>query len=277
MINIIAIILATLVPWAHAKSADKWDEKLSERAIKAWLLKHADLDDTTLGKPSNLGISGSSGPLRTLPARRAHLLAQRPIGGSRSVAAFQTRATRHDGDVWLEPATVQPFNRRQASLATALAGFVAAGVVPFPARADEGFAPGPETIKFRDDIVGSEKDEGVLGGDTVTVNYVLKFADTGAVIEEKKNFKFVANAGQVIPGFDLALVGDAGRTMARLKVGGKRTVLIPSFLGYGSRGRSCKVVAGGKICEVPPKSNLELTIELLKDQKDERVEKEERA
>jgi FKBP-type peptidyl-prolyl cis-trans isomerase FkpA len=52
-------------------------------------------------------------------------------------------------------------------------------------------------------------------------------------------------AGKVIAGFDQGVTG--------MKVGGKRTVLIPSALGYGAAG------AGG----IPPNSGLVFDIELL--------------
>eukprot|EP00746_Dinoflagellata_sp_MGD_P142810 gnl/MRDRNA2_/MRDRNA2_75731_c0_seq2.p1 gnl/MRDRNA2_/MRDRNA2_75731_c0~~gnl/MRDRNA2_/MRDRNA2_75731_c0_seq2.p1 ORF type:complete len:168 (+),score=40.98 gnl/MRDRNA2_/MRDRNA2_75731_c0_seq2:215-718(+) len=127
---------------------------------------------------------------------------------------------------------------------------------------DDGFGVGPEGIKFRDDI--AVKGESVIAGDTITVDYVIKLAETGAIVEKKKSFTFTALKGEVITGFDLAMVGDAGKTMPRMKEGGQRTVLLPAFLAYGRKGRGCKINKDGKVCEVPPNSVLELTINLSK-------------
>lgn len=66
-------------------------------------------------------------------------------------------------------------------------------------------------------------------GMIVTVNYVGQFAD-GKVfdssIERGTPFTFTLGAGQVIKGWDQGLVG--------MKVGGKRVLVVPPQLGYGS-------------------------------------------
>ena len=61
------------------------------------------------------------------------------------------------------------------------------------------------------------------------------------------SFKFKLGAGQVIKGWDQGVQG--------MKVGGKRTLIIPSSLGYGTRG------SGGAI---PPNATLVFDIELMK-------------
>jgi FKBP-type peptidyl-prolyl cis-trans isomerase FkpA len=63
----------------------------------------------------------------------------------------------------------------------------------------------------------------------------------------KAPIEFVVGATNIIPGFSQGVNG--------MKVGGKRTVIIPSSLGYGAAG------SGGAI---PPNSDLVFDLELVK-------------
>lgn len=65
-------------------------------------------------------------------------------------------------------------------------------------------------------------------------------------LDRGRPFSFPLGAGRVIRGWDEGVAG--------MKVGGTRTLYIPSSLGYGSRG------AGGAI---PPNANLIFDVELL--------------
>jgi FKBP-type peptidyl-prolyl cis-trans isomerase FkpA len=93
-------------------------------------------------------------------------------------------------------------------------------------------------------------------GKTVSVHYTGWLYDPKAADKHGKkfdssrdhgeSFSFRLGAGQVIRGWDQGVAG--------MKVGGTRTLVIPSELGYGSRG------SGGAI---PPNATLLFDVELL--------------
>ena len=79
----------------------------------------------------------------------------------------------------------------------------------------------------QDEVVGT----GAVAqaGDTISVDYTGKLED-GTVFDTsvgKTPYTFVLGTGAVIPGWDQGLVG--------MKVGGKRLLIIPPALGYGSQ------------------------------------------
>lgn len=90
-------------------------------------------------------------------------------------------------------------------------------------------------------------------GDMVAVNYTGKLAD-GTVFDSNVDpkfkhvqpFIFTIGAGEVIPGWEKGLIG--------MKVGEKKTLVIPPADGYGAAG------AGGVI---PPNATLTFDVELL--------------
>ncbi len=83
------------------------------------------------------------------------------------------------------------------------------------------------SLVVQDEAAGSGSEAQV--GDTVTVNYTGKF-ENGTVFDTsvgKQPFSFQLGAGNVIPGWDQGLVG--------MKVGGKRMLIVPPSLAYGSQ------------------------------------------
>ena len=93
-------------------------------------------------------------------------------------------------------------------------------------------------------------------GFNVTVHYTGWLYDAAAEggkgkkfdssMDRKTPFIFFLGQGQVIQGWDEGFAG--------MKIGGKRTLIIPSEMGYGARG------AGGVI---PPNADLIFDVELL--------------
>lgn len=109
-----------------------------------------------------------------------------------------------------------------------------------------------------------EKIDGKIGkgdeaksGNTVTVHYTGWLRDPKAKGQKGKEFdssrkreafSFTVNGGEVIRGWDLGVLG--------MKIGGKRTLIIPAALAYGAR-----EVGNGLI---PANSDLVFDVELLK-------------
>lgn len=88
----------------------------------------------------------------------------------------------------------------------------------------------PTGLEIIDDIEGTGRE--VQAGDTVSVHYVGVGFSTGeqfdASWDRGQPLNFRVGVGMVIPGWDQGLLG--------MKVGGRRTLRIPSHLAYGSQG-----------------------------------------
>ena len=117
--------------------------------------------------------------------------------------------------------------------------------------ATDGFVTTDSGLKYRDTVVGTG--ETPTPGDTVRVHYTGWLDD----FDSEKKFDssydrrspliFKVGVKQVIAGWDEGL-------LTNMKVGGKRDLIIPALLGYGTRG------AGGLI---PPNATLYFKIELV--------------
>ena len=110
------------------------------------------------------------------------------------------------------------------------------------------------TLQKNDTVVGTGRE--AEPGFNVSVHYTGWLYDEKAAdhkgkkfdssVDRGQPFKFDLGAGQVIQGWDEGFAG--------MKIGGKRTLIIPSEMGYGARG------AGGAI---PPNAALIFDVELL--------------
>jgi len=110
----------------------------------------------------------------------------------------------------------------------------------------------PTGLKYEDTKVGTGAE--AKAGSKVSVHYTGWLDNNGkrgkkfdSSLDRGRPFVFNLGAGQVIRGWDEGVAG--------MKIGGKRTLMIPSVLGYGARG------AGS---DIPPNADLIFDVELLR-------------
>jgi peptidylprolyl isomerase len=146
---------------------------------------------------------------------------------------------------------------RRAGALSALALIAAPGILAdaaFTAAMAQGTGK-PVTTPSGLQIIDSKVGTGASpkAGQTCVMHYTGWLYENGAKgkkfdssVDRNEPFEFPIGRGQVIAGWD--------EGVASMKVGGKRTLIIPPALGYGARG------AGGVI---PPNATLIFDVELL--------------
>jgi peptidylprolyl isomerase len=144
---------------------------------------------------------------------------------------------------------MQPLSRRDVIVA-ALIVTATGAIMSEPADA-QTVTTLPDGLKIIDTKVGTGPSP--QPGQTCVMHYTGWLYVNGAKgdkfdssVDRNEPFEFKIAARQVIAGWDEGI--------ATMKVGGKRTLIIPPALGYGARG------AGGVI---PPNATLMFDVELL--------------
>lgn len=136
----------------------------------------------------------------------------------------------------------------------------AAAVSPSPGTDDFNAGAGLQTVTFPDGLQYIDLKVGTGATATARENLSVQYTgwlSTGVPFDSsrqvgRKPFTVLIGVGNVIPGWDEGLPG--------MKVGGKRKLVIPSALGYGTRGQTDQTT-GAVI--IPPNAVLVFEVELL--------------
>lgn len=150
--------------------------------------------------------------------------------------------------------------KKPVAIALSCLAALFAGAIGYNAIADTQLKEKPamkktiSELEIIDTVTGDGKE--AIPGTNIKVHYTGWLYDPSkpdghgskfdSSVDRGEPFMFFLGGGQVIRGWDEGFAG--------MKVGGKRTLIIPSHMGYGSRG------AGGVI---PPYATLLFDVELV--------------
>jgi peptidylprolyl isomerase len=147
---------------------------------------------------------------------------------------------------------MRAFPRAGALLAAAVIVTMAGAFIAASPALAQNVMTTPSGLKIIDINVGTGATP--KAGQTCVMHYTGWIYENGAKgkkfdssVDRGKPFEFPIGAHQVIAGWD--------EGVATMKVGGKRTLIIPPELGYSARG------AGGGL--IPPNATLLFDVELL--------------
>jgi peptidylprolyl isomerase len=147
--------------------------------------------------------------------------------GSSSSSSTITLGAENKGDNSLIKA---PETTATKTPTTATAKTPTSGPLATEPKVTPPSGPAPSKLEVKDLIKGTGAE--AKAGETVSVNYVGVLYKGGkefdASWKRKEPFSFALGKGQVIPGWDQGVVG--------MKVGGRRELVIPSALAYGTKG-----------------------------------------
>jgi len=199
------------------------------------------------------------GSPNTTPATPANVPQNAPAAADQAAATVRQQGVQSAADQAAVGSQQAAGAAGQAAQGGAEAASGAAQDAAATAQAPQPVAPavpsGPQ-LEIVDQVVGKGKTAEL--GHKVTVNYTGWFYKPMARNQRGRKFDssldagrtpldFQLGAGQVIKGWEQGVAG--------MKVGGKRTLIIPSHLAYGKRG-----APGGMI---PPDTDLIFDVELL--------------
>jgi peptidylprolyl isomerase len=155
------------------------------------------------------------------------LLAALLLAGCSSSSATTTTTAAGSSSATTTPAAIGSIPASERSPA-GTAGSEATVVVPAGTP--------PTQLESADLITGTGP--AAKAGDSVTVQYVLATYSSGKTIQSSwssQPFTFTLGEGQVIPGWDKGVAG--------MQVGGRRELIIPPSLGYGSQSPGSGIAA----------------------------------